>query len=220
MAKEETTETEAAEPTVFQALLNFVHEHGDTDFPSTPNRKEKPQAYLEKFVQAISDVDEKTFDENVDEAAQEWFAAAVNAMNANEEVTAPEGFEVPAATSKRAERATLKQNKEAAKAEAEAGEGEAEKPKRKRREKAEAEAGPRGHRMRKAKAGFTTRSLRRLVIENPEISLEEMDRVAKEAGATFARSTLTVVRQSALITCSIVRECGWTPPATENRAAA
>jgi hypothetical protein len=211
MAEDNQAQTAAEErPTVFAELLAFVHKHGDKNFPSEPHRDDTVQSYLEKLVQAVADIPETDFDDEIGDAGHTWTNESIANMNENKELSIPEGFVAPPARRKRIKAAN-----------GEAAEAKEAKPKRERKVREKKEREPRearGHVMRKPKGGFTTRSLRRLVIENPNISLDEMDKQARAAGAEFARSTLTVVRQSALITCSIVRECGWTPPATASTA--
>jgi hypothetical protein len=225
------SETENQE-SLFAELLDFIHEHGDKSFPSQPHRKSTVQEYLGKLVQAVSDIDEKTFEAELSPEAQDWANNGINALNDQKEVELPEGFEPPATSerqSRRERRGSEKTEAAAGKAEAGAAEGngadsstkESRAAARAARKAAKAEGGgEKGHKMRTPKTGFTTRSLRKLVIQNPNISLDEMAAEAKKAGTEFARSTLTVVRQSALITCSIVKECGWTPPKDSPRTSA
>jgi hypothetical protein len=210
MAEDNQSQTAAEErPTVFAELLSFVHKHGDKSFPNEPHRDDTVQSYLEKLVQAVAEIPETDFDDEIGDAGHTWTNESIANMNESKELSIPEGFVAPV-QAKRGRRPKVAANGEAA-------EAKEAKPKREKKVREKKEREPRearGHVMRKPKGGFTTRSLRRLVIENPNISLDEMDKQARAAGAEFARSTLTVVRQSALITCSIVRECGWTPPAT------
>ncbi len=168
------------EATAFSALLGLAQGYtptGKKKFPAQA-RTEEDQAFFARLLGHIAEVPQEQFDA-IPVPAQEWFNNSGEAFNAQQPVTAPEGFESnfkPKATKA----------------------GPAPK------EALAADAGGRGRKRADNTAG---RTIRRALIENQAITLDDLKGLLNAAGFTEVKeATIGSYRADTLETLRVAAE--------------
>lgn len=197
---------------IYTELMAAATSGGQTFKGRTP--RETEQQFLERLTRHVLDLEKETWDALSPEA-QEWHNNAVDAINDDKPLTAPEGMEEVQAV-----RPARKGKAAAAEAEADAdpeAEGEAataekEKPRRGRKAAADKPAKePRETKERKTrqpKEGFTMREMRRMIISNPDVGVKDLIAKAEQEGVQFSRSSIVLAHQTTKTMINLVKETG------------
>lgn len=210
----------------YEALLKTVTDN-NSKFAAR-HTKEPEQQYLKRMLNELADLSDEQFDE-LPQDAQDWFNHAVNEeLNKHKEVTPPNGFAdaVPAdAGPRRRSRPVVTNSGENEPAMTDADETEqiaaadakAAKTPRKRAATGNGEGEPNSGPKRAAPFGgarggsrkeFSVRTIRKLVIQDPSITVDTLMERATEAGETYSRNTVNLARNQTLEMIEVAKQSG------------
>jgi hypothetical protein len=203
-AEPEAQEQEGA-LTVFDELLTAV-QTVDPAF-ADQGRKETTHAYMQRFVKGIAAVDEDTWNALSDEAT-EWNNATVKAIKAKKEYDLPEGFEDPEADAGGADPEVEPEDPPARRpAPAKKGAAPAA-PARPAPAPAKKAAAPAARQQRTLKDGYTMREMRRAVVKNPNMTVDDLEAEATENGVEFSRNSINLALQTTRTVIDLAKEEG------------
>jgi len=205
----------------YENLLQAVRKNNDKF--ALRHTKEPEQQFLKRMLNDLADLTDEQFDE-MPQDAQDWFNHAVNEeLNKHKEVTPPDGFaEGPShdTGTRRAMRPKINGGEDTKMSDAaDNAEPAAEKPARKRAARnsgdrsVETSVGndrkpPFGGARGGSRKEFSVRTLRKLVIENPDVSVDELMAKATDAGEVYSRTTVTLARNQALEMVEMAKQSG------------
>jgi hypothetical protein len=148
---------------------------------------EDAQSYLLRLIGAVSELPNEKW-EALSQEAQDWFNTAGEAVNNEEPAPPPPGFGFTKPEQKKGRKKSRSSRKESSE--------NGEKPE-KRKEP------------RKTTPGLPTiRTIRKMIIENPTLSLNDLDEMTKSLGKEYSRKTLDLVRKSTLTMIAVAKETG------------
>ena len=180
-SEDDQTEQET-EPTVFSLIVDAA-ETVDKD-AGTQSPKETGQKYMQRIVTAISKVADDIW-EGLPEAATDWYNAGAKALKAGKKIELPEGYEEPEEVAEASPRASTRKAA----------------PKKANGDGTRKERAPRAR-----KEGYTMRDLRRAVVKDPKITVDELIKEAEAANATFSRSSVNLALQTTRTVIELARE--------------
>jgi hypothetical protein len=212
------SETEESTVTVFDEIVLAVN----AAKKGSGNRKKSmdDKTYIENLMEGVSNLDKEDWD-GLSEDARNWYNDAVRATQAEEEFEFPEGFapkDAPPMKKAVAENTASEEEGESETAEddetqtEDAGEEDAAPAKKTR-------GRPRGNgkvkekkepseRKSRVSPGFTLRTIRRMVVKNPDITVAELQKAAADEGIQYTTGSLQMAVQSTKIVVGIVKETG------------
>ena len=203
----------------YESLLEAVRDN-NAKF-ALRHTKEPEQQFLKRMLNDLADLSDEQFDA-MPQDAQDWFNHAVNEeLNKHKEVTPPDGFaDGPSADAGTRRTTRPKINGDESKmTDAEKTEAVAdadEKPRRKRAAR-NGSPSPTAETARKQPFGgarggsrkeFSVRTLRKLVIEDPDITVDDLMAKATEAGEAYSRTTVSLARNQTLEMIETAKQAG------------
>lgn len=204
---QEEVQEEAGVATVYDELLTAV-QAADPAF-ADQGRKETTHAYMQRFVKGIAALDEETWNALSDEAT-EWNNTTVKAIKAKKDYDLPEGFEDPEQPAEpepepepAARPAAARKGAAPAPAAARPAARPAPAPAKK------AAAAPAARQARVPKEGYTMREMRRSVVKNPQITVDDLEAEATENGVEFSRNSINLALQTTRTVIDLAREEGY-----------
>jgi hypothetical protein len=213
----------------YEALLQAVRDNNPKF--ALRHTKEPEQQFLKRMLNDLADLTDEQFDAMPQEA-QDWFNHAVNEeLNKHKEVTPPDGFaDGPShdtgvrrtrskIQSNEGEKPVMAETEQTAQTEQATTTDQvtAEKPTRKRAARVSSNGEVSDEFQRKAPFGgvrggsrkeFSVRTLRALVIKDPDITVDDLVAKAHDAGEVYSRTTVNLARNQTLEMIRIAKEAG------------
>ena len=184
--------------------------------------KEPEQTFLKRMLNDLADLSDDQFDA-LPQEAQDWFNHAVNEeLNKHKEVTPPDGFADAEPADKGVRRRTRPvpnggdepKMTDAEETEAVAN-ADAEKPARKRAARKSdnepeevSRKAPFGGARGGARKEFSVRTIRKLVVEDPNITVDDLMAKATAAGEMYSRNTVNLARNQTLEMIEVAKQSG------------